>query len=210
MYNVCITGAIGSGKTTVSRLLEQCGARRLSADEIATGLTSRHSDALRKIVEAFGPASLDTHGALNRPYIADRVFHHAEDRMTLNAIVHPLVRRAVNERILAEKPHRGVLVVEVPLLAEGMHAGDYLFDCVVVVDCDPRVAAGRIKRSRHLSAEQINLRMRAQSDRSARNALADILFDNTEDISTDELQERVGKLYDDLVAREKRAKSLAD
>ena len=97
MTTLGVTGGIGSGKSAACAVFEALGARVVYADAEAKRLMHEHPGLRASIVEAFGAESYDDAGALNRPYLAARVFGDEAQVAKLNALVHPLVREAFFE-----------------------------------------------------------------------------------------------------------------
>lgn len=125
MLRVGLTGGLGSGKSTVGRMLADLGAHIIEADAIGRSLMEPGQAVFDQIVEHFGPSVLLPGGSLNRPELARIAFNEGrvED---LNAIVHPAViaqqARTVEE--IAAKDPSAVVVVESALLFETRHGGD--------------------------------------------------------------------------------------
>src|SRR5690625_3059707 len=88
MKSLCVTGGIGSGKTTICLILEQHGALVLYADDEAKKLMTR-PDVVELIRETYGPESYSDDGALNRSYLAQMFFPDPEMLRRLTNIVHP-------------------------------------------------------------------------------------------------------------------------
>ncbi len=142
-------------------------------------------------------------GTLDRQRLGEIVFHDAELRAKLNAIIHPLVRERIRE--LEQGADPGAIVVEaVPLIAENHMAG--LFDLVVVVDVPPRIQEDRLIRDRGMTREQVAARVAAQASRDDRLAIADIVLDNSGSLA--ELDREVGELWAELCRRANAAQEL--
>ena len=172
---VGLTGAIGSGKSTVSRLLAARGAVVLDADAATRELQRPGQAVYRRIVERFGPAVVGPSGELDRRALAGIAFADRAALADLEALVHPAVR-AVLDRRLAEVAGPGVVaVLDVPLLVE---SGRYAVDAVVVVDCPPEVALRRLVAQRGMSEEDARARLARQVSREERLAVADVVVDN--------------------------------
>lgn len=144
MVVVGITGTVGAGKSTVGRLFEEWGARRIDADELARRAVAPGTEALEAIREEWGDRVLDGDGALDREEMRRVAFGDPEARRRLEEIVHPAVRRLREERLAeAEASGAQVVVSEVPLLYEtGMEEE---FDVVVVVDAPRTVRRRRVE-----------------------------------------------------------------
>jgi len=97
-----LTGGIGSGKSTVARMLSQRGAVVVDADAIAREVVEPGMPALAALVEAFGSDILRPDGALDRAALAERAFVTDETRKRLEAITHP----AIGEEFLRRSPRR--------------------------------------------------------------------------------------------------------
>ena len=189
-----LTGGIGSGKSTVSRLLAGHGAVIVDADAIAREVVEPGTPGLAAVVDAFGPEVLATDGSLERPALAAVVFGDPEARRRLDAIVHPLVRARATE-VAAAAPPGAVVVHDVPLLVETGQAAAY--DLVLVVETDPDIRVARLVQ-RGLTAEDARARMAAQATDEQRRAVADVVLDNSG--TPDELEAQVDRLWAERVA----------
>ncbi|WP_436736419.1 dephospho-CoA kinase [Streptomyces sp. BBFR102] len=198
MLIVGLTGGIGAGKSEVSRLLVEHGAHLVDADRIAREVVEPGTPGLAAVVEAFGESVLAADGSLDRPKLGEIVFADPERRAVLNGIVHPLVG-ARSAELQRQAPEDGVVVHDVPLLAENGLAA--LYDLVIVVDVEPETQIARLVRSRGMSEEEARSRMAAQAGRGERLAVADIVIDN--EVSLDALRERVAEVWAGLDARAK-------
>jgi dephospho-CoA kinase len=194
VLRIGLTGGIGSGKTTASRLLAERGAVIVDADAIAREVVGPGTPGLAAVVEAFGAAVLGPDGSLDRPALAALVFADPAERRRLDAIVHPLVRARATE-LAAAAPADAVLVNDVPLLAETGQASSY--DLVVVVEADPDIRVARLV-GRGLSAEDARARMAAQATDEERRAIADVVLDNSG--TPEQLAAQVERLWTDHVA----------
>jgi dephospho-CoA kinase len=175
VLRIGLTGGIGSGKSTVSRLLAERGAVIVDADAIAREVVRPGTPGLAAVAQAFGAAILAADGSLDRPALAAVVFADTEERAKLDAIVHPLVRARATE-LAAAAPPDAVLVNDVPLLAETGQASSY--DLVVVVEADAETRVARLVQ-RGLTAEDARARIAVQATDEQRRAIADVVLDNS-------------------------------
>lgn len=116
---VGLTGGIGSGKSSVSRLLAQQGLPIIDADVLAREVVAPGTPGLTKIIHEFGGDVLQPDGTLDRQKLGSIVFTDEAKRKKLNAIVHPAVRKAMAFKVAAcwLRGER-ICVVDVPLLIE--------------------------------------------------------------------------------------------
>ena len=115
MYKIGITGGIGSGKSTVCRMLCEYGIAVYDSDSRAKQLMNESTELRQQLIEAFGEECY-TDGELNRGYLASKVFGNAEALARLNAIVHPAVR--ADFRTWAEQQSGAYVILESAILFE--------------------------------------------------------------------------------------------
>jgi len=209
---VGLSGGIGSGKSTVSRLLAALGARVIDADAIVHELQAPGSPMLAEIAAAFGPGVIGPGGRLERAALATIVFRDAAARARLGAIVHPGVGAEIARRVAqARSEGVAVLVLDIPLLFEGRKAGTgsaarLEFDATVVVWApeDAQIARqmARDGCSRELALERIH----AQLPLHEKKALADFVIDNSE--TPEETERQVNALWQTLRRKAARATPL--
>jgi dephospho-CoA kinase len=193
MLRVGLTGGIGSGKSTVSRLLAERGAVVIDSDALAREVVEPGTTGLAAVVEEFGDKVLTADGRLDRGRLGALVFADAGARARLNAIVHPLVRAASAER-MAGVPEDAVVVHDIPLLVEAGLADD--FDVVVVVAASPAVQLDRLVRLRGMDPAAAQARIDAQATPEERLAVADVVVTN--DSTRAELARQVEVLWERL------------
>jgi dephospho-CoA kinase len=194
---VGLTGGIGSGKSTVARLLERRGAAVIDADQLAREAVAKGTPGFRLVVEAFGPDVVTPDGDLDRAALAARIFSDPVQKATLEAIVHPEVARRFEDRVAEHRASDRVVVYVTPLLVElGLAPA---FDVVVVVTASPHLRVSRVASDRGLTPDEVRRRMAAQATDDRRVEVADFLIDN--DGSLGDLVPQVDRLWGDLVAR---------
>jgi dephospho-CoA kinase len=194
VLRIGLTGGIGSGKSTVSRLLVERGAVLVDADVLAREVVAPGTPGLAAVVEAFGPQVLAPDGSLDRPALAAVVFADPEARRRLDGIVHPLVRQRAAD-LVAAAPADAVVVQDVPLLVETGQAG--AFDLVLVVEADPEIRVARLVE-RGLTEDDARARIAAQASDEQRRSVADVVLDNSG--TPEQLEVQVDRFWAERVA----------
>lgn len=197
MLLVGLTGGIGSGKSTVARMLEARGAAVFDADLLARQAIAPGTPGHDKVVERFGPNVLAPGGGIDREALASIVFADPAARRDLEAIVHPEVRRMFAERSERYEDTDTVVVFSAPLLVEtGMHTA---FEVLMVVSAPVDTQVERLMRDRGMSEPTIRARIAAQLPLDAKAEVADVLVDNEGTI--EDLEGQVDRVWEDLQAR---------
>ena len=178
MILIGLTGGIGCGKSEVSRLLENRGAVIVDADLIVRELQQPGAEIFLRMVEMFGDKVVAADGSLDRAAVANEVFKDAETLNKLNLLIHPVVRRVMNERVESYRSTDEVVVLDIPLLVENPREG---LDGILVVDLDPQIAIERIVDQRKMSIDDAKARVSRQSSREQRLAIANHVIDNSGD-----------------------------
>jgi dephospho-CoA kinase len=190
MIRVALTGGIGSGKSSVSRLFAELGALVIDADQFSRDLVMQGEPALTEIVERFGSEVLLPDGELDRPALAALVFSDDEDLADLNAIMHPRIAQRTAAAVAAAPPE-SVVVYDMPLLVENGAARGW--DCVVVVQAPRDARVERLVGSRGMTRKDVTARMAAQATDEERLAVADVVIDNSGDER--DLSDAVGRVW---------------
>jgi dephospho-CoA kinase len=178
MILIGLTGGIGSGKSEVARLLTERGAEIIDADLIVRELQQPGAEVYEKMIELFGSEVVAVDKSLDRTAIAKKVFTDESLLKTLNQLVHPIVRRVMNERVESFRDTDKVVVLDIPLLVENPREG---LDGVLVVDLDAEIAVKRLVEQRNMSADDARARIAKQATREQRLAIADHVIDNSGD-----------------------------
>ena len=197
MLSLGLTGGIGSGKSTVSAMLEEVGAVVVDADRIVRELQEPGEPVFEAMVDEFGPAIVADGGSLDRQAVADIVFADEEALQRLNAIVHPAVGAAMAERLGELAGTDEIVILDIPLLVE---SGRNDVAAVIVVDVDPEIAIRRLVRHRGYSEADARSRISRQASRDERLARADVVIDNSGTV--DDLRLQVDRLWDRVLSGE--------
>ncbi len=187
---VGLTGGIGSGKSTVLRMLAQAGAAAIDADAISRDSTAPGGSAIPGIAARFGRDFITPEGALDRERMRAHAYANPETRRQLEEIIHPLVSeesaRQVQAALLA-----GVrcIVFDIPLLVETGRWRAQV-DRVLVVDCSAQTQVDRVTARSGLKPEDVRSIIAAQAPRELRLAAADYVICN-EGLSLGDLSDNV-------------------
>jgi len=188
-----LTGNIGSGKSTVGRMLRARGIPVIDADQVAREVVERGRPALREIASRF-PGVLLPDGSLDRKALAQRVFKDPAERQALNQIVHPRIAEEVSARMgaLGGAGHE-VAVYEAALIVEnGLQQG---LDGLAVVTAPPEVQIARLRLRDGMSDEEARARISAQLPAADKVREATFVLENTGS------EEDLSRQVDRLVAR---------
>lgn len=192
-----LTGSMGSGKSSVAAFLQKKnGMVVVDADQICRDLLGRGNLGWQALQERFGSRFLNHDMTLNRIRLRREIFADHQLRLQINALIHPLVRRAINKitgrfdaTTPASPPARGRAdggasasrmvgyLVEVPLLFEAQWQGD--FDRVVVVYADSRSCLARLQLRDGIRRSEAEQCLAAQCPASIKSMLADHVVDNS-------------------------------
>ena len=175
MILVGLTGGIGSGKSTVSKMLADRGAIIIDGDAIARELQRSGTAVFAAMVDRFGDV-VGADGELDRAKIASLVFSDAQALADLNKIVHPAIGVEMLRRISELRDTDAVAILDFPLLAESPRKG---LSGVIVVDVDPEMAIERVVRDRGMKASDVQARIDKQASRKDRLSIADRVLDNS-------------------------------
>jgi dephospho-CoA kinase len=194
-YVVALTGGIASGKTAVSDRFAALGVPVIDTDVIARAVVEPGQPALQEIVTTFGKGVLAADGSLNRRMLRETIFSDPAAKQQLENILHPAIREQVQRDIAAvEAPY---CLVVIPLFTE-TSSYDWV-DRVLVVDTSEETQIQRVMQRDHVSREQAEAALAAQTSRQARLALADDVIENNGAVEElDEEVERLNRRYLEL------------
>ena len=197
MKIIGLTGGIACGKSTVSTELRTLGAAIIDADALAHELSQPHQPIYNAYVERFGSEIVAADGTLDRAAIARRVFADPAVRAEVEAIAHPIIRRAAEERLRAARDeNKRAAVLDVPLLFEA--GWDALTDETWVVALPREEQLARLlARDKAMDAGEARARIAAQMPLAEKCARADVVIDNSGTV--EEIREYIGKLWKERI-----------
>jgi dephospho-CoA kinase len=181
-----LTGGIGSGKSTVAKLIAELGVPVLDADLLAREVVEPGKPALAEVAAAW-PGAIGPDGKVARKKLADIVFADPAQRLRLEAIMHRRIQALSDERFaeLAKKGHV-LAFYEASLLVESGRYKD--FDGLVVVTASPETQLERLLARGDLSEAEAQARIDAQLPLLAKVRVATHLVDNDADLEATKQQ----------------------
>jgi dephospho-CoA kinase len=199
MLTIGLTGGIGSGKSTVTKLLAEMGAPIIDADKVGHAIYAPEGPAYADMIAAFGPEILAPDRTIDRKKLGPIVFADPAALKHLNSIVHPRMFTRMREMVeeLRANGERKPIVVEAAILIEANWQP--LFNEIWLVTASKERVIERIERDRGLKPEQTEARIRAQLPDEERKRFATLVISN--DGTIIELQEKIASAWRAALAR---------
>lgn len=180
MFCVGLTGNIGSGKSVAAKEFAALGADVVSADTISKALTAKGENAFDAIVKHFGPSVCTPSGELNRAYLRQIIFSNAQERIWIEQLLHPLIRRAL--RLHIQRSKGPYCVMEIPLLNDRT-SYPYLSRVLVILSTKEQQIQ-RLRERDNSSEEEVSAIIATQANEETLRALADDVVVNTGSLLT--------------------------
>lgn len=191
LLRIGLTGGIASGKSIVTQRFSELKVPVIDADVVARRVVEPGEPGLDQVVRRFGPGVLDASGKLDRRALRELIFRDLGSRQALDAILHPLIRAAMElEAADAKGPY---LVMAIPLLIESGRARERV-NRVLVVDVDEAQQLKRLQARDFSSPEQARAILASQASREARLAAADDVLENNGSVA--DLRQAVDVLHE--------------
>jgi dephospho-CoA kinase len=169
-----LTGNIATGKSVVRKMLEHLGAYGIDADALAHRALAQGAPGYQPVVDTFGQWILGQDGQIDRSRLGRVVFADAAALAQLEAIIHPLVRQAID--LLVRRAPQKVIVIEAIKLLEGPLKT--ACDSIWVTTAPIEVQTARLVQKRSMTLEGARQRIHAQSPQDAKLAQAHIVIRN--------------------------------
>lgn len=173
-----LTGGIASGKSTVSRMLRDLGAEIIDADKVAREVVEPDQPTWVKIKERFGTDIFFEDGQLNRQKLGAIIFKDGQARADLNAIIHPAIRKRMNEQ--KEKALiQGIelIVMDIPLLFESEL--EHMVQKVLVVYVPETIQKTRLMLRDQINEDTALQKMKSQISIEQKKNLGHAYIDNS-------------------------------
>jgi dephospho-CoA kinase len=173
-FIIGLTGNIATGKSVVRKMLEHQGAYGIDADALGHRAIAKDAPGYRPVIETFGRWVLGEDEQIDRAKLARVVFSDASALRQLEAIVHPLVRQAVD--ILVRRATQPVVVIEAIKLLEGPLR--QACDSIWVTYSPSEIQLARLMQKRGMTAELARQRIQAQPPQEDKVAVANVVIRN--------------------------------
>ena len=196
MKTIGLTGGIGSGKSTVSKILATLGAHIIDADRVGHEIYLPGKAAWKQVTEAFGQEILAADHTIDRKKLGAIVFSSPDVLARLNAIVHPIMFEEIRQRIQAKRAEgfAAPIVVEAAILIEANWLP--LADTVWVVEADKEAAIRRVSEQRGMSAADAEARIANQLSNAERRQHAQVVIHNNGSLQA--LEQQIQQAWDQL------------
>ncbi|HWZ34820.1 MAG TPA: dephospho-CoA kinase [Mucilaginibacter sp.] len=177
MLKIGITGNIGSGKTTVSKMFEVLGIPVFYADIAAKNIMTDDPQLVAGIKKAFGNDAYFADGSLNRKYIANIVFNDDAELTKLNGLTHPAVFRAFDSWVAGIR-NAPYVIKEAALLFETTSYKMCDYSLLVTAPLELRIE--RVMQRDNIAAAEVRVREAKQFTQEKKRELADYNIENDE------------------------------
>ena len=191
MKVIGLTGGIGSGKSTVSKIFEDNGIPIYNSDLIAKDLMNNNIDLKKKMISSFGTKS-NIDDKLNKPYISKLVFQNKKKLKIINSIVHPYV--LTDFKIWAEKKISKYVIYESAIIFESGSYKKNDFNILVISDLKKRIE--RVMKRDKLSKDDVLNRIKNQWNDEKKIPLCDFVINNNFLIESENQTLKIIKLFD--------------
>lgn len=187
---IILTGGIATGKSSVAKILRECGYEVLDSDAIAhRALEIKRNE----IIGQFGEGILDS-GQISRVLLGKIVFHSKEAREALESIVHPYIFTEIDRKAREfERLHRPYFL-DIPLYFETNQR--YLAKSIWCVACNEETQLMRLMARNSLTKEEAMARIKAQMPLSQKIQRSDVVIENNSTLA--DLEDRVRKAIERL------------
>ena len=181
MIKVGLTGGIGTGKSTVSRMIKDAGFKVIDADLIARDVLVKYPEILEKVRAQFGEGFFDWRGDFRRKEFGNHIFRFPKQRVKYENIILPYIKADIMNAI-KELENKGekIVILDAPTLIESKMNED--MDIVVLVVADSKTQVQRVKERDKLSNYDALNRINAQMPLEEKKNYANIIIDNNKDL----------------------------
>lgn len=195
MKKIGLTGGIGSGKSTVSKMFQDEGFKVIDADIIAREVLVKYPEILEKIRVDFGEGFFDWRGEFRRKEFGNHIFRFPKQRKKYEDIIIPYIKSEIFRAFEKyEKEGEDLVILDAPTLIENdLHKE---MDYIILVWVDNNTQVMRVKNRDNLSREEITSRINSQISLDKKRDYSDIIVDNSKELL--KTREQVEKIIDFL------------
>ena len=176
-----ITGGIATGKSSVVQHFIDLGFPVVDADIIARHLLDQNMPAYNEVVKVFGSEILQENGEINRQALGALVFNHPDKLKQLDELMAPFLQESILAAIKQASQNQKLVIVDVPLMYEKGY--DEWMDQVAVVYCTPEQQIKRLMQRNQLTEKEAKQRIDSQLPIEMKKLLAEVVFDNSNDLT---------------------------
>ena len=191
MKKVAVTGGIGTGKTTVSKLFEKIGIPVFNSDKIAKELMHNDKQLQAEIIKAFGDESY-INNELNRAYLSDVVFNDEALLDKINSIVHPYVAKEFNQWLLNQKSD--YILYESAIIFE--NNSEDIFDKIICVIAPEEDVISRVMKRNNFSRNKVISIINNQLPDQIKRKKSDYIVEN---INKSDLTEKIMEIHNMII-----------
>ncbi len=189
-YAVVLTGSIGTGKSSVSKIFTSLGFELIDADKVAHQILDEQH---QKIVQLFG-SDLVKDDKVDRKALGAIVFEDTANRKTLEALLHPLIYEEIERQALEQDRLKKPYMVDIPLFFEG---GRYPIERSLVVYATKEQQLKRLMQRDGHNTEDALKRIKTQIDVDEKRKKATYVIDNTGDLN--QLQQECARVKEQIL-----------
>jgi dephospho-CoA kinase len=181
MIKIGLTGGIGTGKSTVSNILQSEKIKVIDADNIAKEVLEKNPQILDMVRTQFGSGFFDWRGEFRRKEFGNHIFRFPKQRVKYESIIMPYIKQAIEENIKTyEKKGEKIIIIDAPTLIENnMHDE---MDYVILVYADNSVQIQRVMNRDKLTKVEAVSRINSQMSMEEKKEHANIIIDNNADL----------------------------
>jgi len=197
MLRIGLTGGIGTGKSTASKILKEFGAFIFDADKEAKKILLSNETIKGELISEFGTDIMTGDGDLDNNKLARVAFQDQNHQLTLNTIVHPYVFKEIDKNFDKEQNSgkHDIFIVDAALIYES--GADTHMDYVIVITALIKTRMERALARETLNREEILRRIDLQWPEEDKASLADFVIHN--DGSEEDLKKNISEIYTELV-----------
>lgn len=193
MIKIGLTGGIGTGKSTVSSILNKEGFKIIDADTIAREVLEKNSRILDMVRTQFGSGFFDWRGEFRRKEFGNHIFRFPKQRIKYESIIMPYIKQSIEDEIRAfEKKGEKIVIIDAPTLIENNMQGE--MDYIILVHAENSVQVQRVMNRDKLTKAEAVSRINSQISMEEKKEFANIIIDNNGDLI--ETQKQVYDLID--------------